>query len=153
MSENPYAPPKAYVQDYVPPPEHRVRPRQIVLAIQLAAVSYVMSLVVMIPTWDYYAKLQPVMTTILTQVFSVALAGWIYYKIYLGRNWARILLLVFSLIGMLSFLSQVVTDIIAASPLLAKVQMTLGMVINLVILWLLFVSPGRTWFKKAAQTA
>jgi hypothetical protein len=99
-------------------------------------------------SWDYYSALQPVSVTIATQVLTVVLSGWIYFKIYAGRNWARIVLLVFSIIGAPMYLTDSFMDLMAAAPVLAKVQMVFGAATTLIGLWLLFLSPGREWFRK-----
>ena len=85
---------------------------------------------------------------ILGQVLGLAFTVWIYYKVYMGRNWARILLLVFSAVGALFSLSSTFRTAVAAAPQFAKGQMMLGVAVNIVILWLLFVSPGREWFRR-----
>jgi hypothetical protein len=151
MSENPYAPPQTHVDDVLPPQAEKVRPRQVVIAVQLAAVGYVLSLAVFALSWDYYSRLQPLTVAIVTQLFSFALTVWIYYKVYVGRNWARVTLLVFSILGALMVFNRLVVDIVAAAPVIAQVQMFVGLGINVAVLWLLFLSPGRTWFQRTAR--
>ena len=125
------------------------RPRQITTVIQLAAVSYAFGLFSLIASWDFYSALQPVSYTIANQIASLALLVFIYYKIYCGRNWARIVLLVVSLLGMLMMFSRMFQNITLASPPVARLSMLVGLATNLAILWLLFISPGRHWFKRA----
>ncbi len=60
-------------------------------------------------------------------------------------------LLVFSVLGSLISLSSVFMNIVAAAPMLAKVQMLIGVALNVAVLWLLFSSPGKEWFQKAPQ--
>jgi hypothetical protein len=148
MSENPYAPPSARVDDVVQSGAPRVRPPQIMLAIKLAAANYVLGLVVIFLTWDYYSKLQAPAATIVGQIFGLLIAVWFYYKIYQGRNWARIVLLVFTIIGMLVSLTSIVRTVLAQAPSIVKVQIGVGWVISLAIVYLLFLSPGKTWFQK-----
>jgi hypothetical protein len=149
MSDNPYAPPKAVVEDAVPPQTQMTRPRQVVIAIWLAVISYGMGMIVIILSWDYYSKLQTVGALIGNQLFTVCLLAWIYYKIYVGRNWARVTLLVLSLLGALFTLSGAVMKLLVAAPILAKAQMFVGIALNAAILWLLFFSPGRYWFRRS----
>jgi multisubunit Na+/H+ antiporter MnhG subunit len=148
MSENPYAPPSARVDDVVPSGAPRVRPPQIMLAIQLAAANYVLGLVVILVTWDYYSRVQSPTSTVIGQVVGLLIAVWFYYKIYQGRNWARIVLLVLTIIGILASLSSIFRAVLAVAPTIVKVQMGLGWVISLAIIYLLFFSPGKTWFQK-----
>jgi hypothetical protein len=146
MSDNRYAPPTAPVQD-VAPIQMGTRPRQIVWAVQLAAAGYLLGLIAVALSWDYYSHLQPVGRMIAGQVAGVLVAVWLYYKIYIGRNWARITLLVLSILGCLGLIATLFTNLVAALPVLAKVRMVVGVGINLIVLWLLFLTPGREWFK------
>jgi hypothetical protein len=150
MSDNPYAPPNSRVEDAQVTGLPGTRPSQIVLAIRLAAIAYGLGLVGILVSWDYYSKLQSTGSLVVNQLFSAALMIWIYYKIYVGRNWARIVLLVFSLIGTATMLSSVVMNLLLAAPAIAKVQMVVGVLVNLTVLWLLFLSPGRRWFSKTS---
>ncbi len=90
MSDNPYAPPKSLVVDAEPEQTLMARPTQITTAIWLAAISYGMGLVVVLFSWDYYSRLQTMGAFLGSQLFSLLILIWIYYKIYVGRNWARI---------------------------------------------------------------
>src|SRR5690242_15762649 len=98
-SDNHYAPPTAAVHDIPPPQRTGTRPREVVLAVKLAAIGYVLGLVVIPFSWDYYSRLQPPAALITNQALSLLLLIWLYTKIYAGRNWARITLLVLFLIG------------------------------------------------------
>ena len=152
MSDNPYAPPKSAVQDIVPPQSEMPRPAQIVTAIRLAAIGYGLGIVVILLSWDYYSKLQTVGALIANQLFTLCVLFWLYYKIYMGRNWARITLLVFSVLGALALTlaSRPAMELLAAAPTIAKVGMFVGFGLNFVILWLLFLSPGRYWFRRTS---
>ena len=124
------------------------RPRQVVIAVQLAAINYVLGLAALLLSWDYFVRLQSAGVLIVNQLFSLALVAWLYSKIYAGRNWARITWLVSYSIGVLFAFNQAVTTLLKAAPLITKVQMVVGLLMSVAILWLLFLSPGREWFKK-----
>jgi hypothetical protein len=47
-------------------------------------------------------------------------------------------------------LNKAVMDLLAAAPAIAKVQMYVGLGLNAAILWLLFFSPARHWFRRTA---
>ena len=147
MSGNPYAPPKAEVE--VPERNEATaeRPRQIVWVVQLATFNYVLGLVSIAIAWDYFSRLQSLAPTILSQSFTLAILFWLYYKIYQGRNWARIVWLVLSLLGfaMLPFTYK----LLGAMPGVMKLQMFIGLGVTLAIIWLLFFSPGKHWFQRA----
>jgi hypothetical protein len=84
-----------------------------------------------------------------SQLISLLLMFWIYYKIYVGRNWARITLLVFSVLGTAMTLSPTVLNVLATAPTIAKVQALVAQAFNVAELWLLFFSPGRHWFRRS----
>jgi hypothetical protein len=148
MSDNPYAPPKSNVEDAVSPQTPMARPSQIVTAIWLAMIGYALGMIVIFLEWDYYSKLQTIGAFVWSQMFSLSLLIWIYYKIYVGRNWARITLLVLSVFGSLISLSRAVMELLATAPTIAKVEMFVALALNGTILWLLFFSPGRYWFRR-----
>ena len=151
MTDNPYAPPNSHVEDIALPQAHMERPRQVVTAILLALVNYVLGLVVIIASWSYYSTLQSIGSAISQQLFSLVLFVWINYKIYLGRNWARVTLLVFNALGFLMALSSAVRSLLMTLPTIAKLQMVVGTGVSLWILWLLFISPGRSWFRRGTN--
>jgi hypothetical protein len=150
MNENPYAPPKAVVSDVAEDERQRTRPPQIALVVKLAAGAYALSLLAVMLTWSsFYSKLGSLSYVILNQVVSVAVLIWLYYNVWLGRNWARILILVFTVLGALTMLNGDVRSMLAAQPPAGMLVMLLNYGVSIVILWLLFVSPGRVWFQKA----
>ena len=77
----------------------------------------------------------------------MAIMFWLYYKIFQGRNWARIVWLVFSLLGLA--MMPFTYKLLGAMPGITKLQMTIGCGLTLVIIWLLFFSPGKHWFRRA----
>ena len=147
MSDNRYAPPTAPVQDIPLSSQMIARPREIVWAMQLAAAGYVLGLVGIAMNWDYFSRLQSPGTLLASQALSLLFGVWLYFKIYTGRNWARITLLVMTVLGGLTIFSTFFLNLIATVPVLAKIRMVVGMCINLIVLWLLFFSRGREWFK------
>ncbi|HYM36520.1 MAG TPA: hypothetical protein VET48_14065 [Steroidobacteraceae bacterium] len=148
MDDNRYAPPKSAVADLPVADATDIRPVQVIYAVKLWAVSYIVGLLVLAANWDYYSKLQPISSLIFGQVLSLALVGWLYYKIYVGRNWARITWLVLVIFGGAMTLSATVRNMVSEMPFAAKAHMLIAVGIDGVILWLLFFSPGRTWFRR-----
>ena len=130
-------------------------PPQVILAIRLAALNYGLGLISVIVYWRYFSTLQSTQSLILNQVVSLAVAVWLYYKIYMGRNWARVTLLVIGvLVGLMTtsqFFTEKFADLTAAAPAPAKVQMMVAPVISLIVLLLLFVSRGRHWFSRVSR--
>ena len=150
MSENPYAPPKAAVQDVAAAEAEMERPREIKLVVQLAVISYLLGLIVMAISWDYYGQMQSPKATVFGQIFTVAILGLVYWGIYQGRNWGRITWLVFAIIGVIG-LSMAYPKMAASLPTLPKAQMAIGFAISLLQLWWMFFSPAKRWFQRKAR--
>ncbi len=148
MADSPYDPP---VADVDPPHSDGAameRPKEIVIAISLAALAFAINWLAAIVNWDDQQASQSPGAFLVGQAVGVAIAAFVYFKIFQGRNWARILLLVFSVFGWLMLLVPGVWDTLALLPTFSKVVVALNHLIQLMILWLLFFSPGRYWFRK-----
>ena len=149
MSESPYTTPKARVDPPLSSERPALeRPKEVLIAIWLLIAGIVIGWAGTVVTWDYQLSVQSLGQLLLGQVFGLAIAGWIYYKIYCGRNWARILFLVMFILGLVGLLAVVVTDILPAMPTATNIVTVVGQLLNAAIVWLLFFSPGRHWFSK-----
>lgn len=150
MQDNRYSPPKSVLEDVRQSETLETCPPQVTAAIKLWVASYCFGLLMFAWEWDYYSKLPPV-ALVVGQLWTLALSGWLFYKIYRGRNWARITWLVLSVVGFVMTLSGPVTSAVDQMPTTGRVQMVLGMGINAITLWLLFFSPARHWFVRAKR--
>ena len=154
MSEGRHPSPQEVVADAGRAEVTQSRPRQIVWVIRLAAIGYVTGVAESFISWEYYAKQQTLNSAIWSSLLSLGLGFWIYYKIYVGRNWARIALLVASILGLgVLLLSRSAREALIAGHAASKAQVVLGMVLTLVELWLLFVSSGRLWFSEQRRAS
>jgi hypothetical protein len=147
MSGNPYAPPKAEVESAAQDEPAAERPREVVWVIWLAVFNYVLGLASIAIGWEYFARLQSIMPTLISQAFTLVILFWLYYKIFQGRNWARVVWLVLSLLGLA--MMPMTYKMLDAAPAVLKVQMLIGLGVTLAIIWLLFFSPGKLWFRRA----
>src|SRR4051812_4258347 len=138
MSENPYAAPKAPVSD-IESNEPMTRPRQVVWAIQLLVANYVFGIAMVIVNFSYYENLGSITAFLIGQVIGAMIGAWIYYKIWQGRNWARILLLVFSLLGVIGWV--IGRGGMETMPPGVRGPSGVGWVISIVGGWVLFFSP------------
>lgn len=149
MNENPYAPPRADVSDLPEAVRPLERPSQVELAVMIAAGNYVLGLIGLILTWNvFYSKLMPLSLLVVNQLFSLGFMGWIYYMVWQGKNWARILLLVFTLLGVVTLVYGPVRTRLAALPTMNITTMVISWIAHIAIFWLLFISPGRVWFQR-----
>jgi hypothetical protein len=152
-SNNPYAPPKAVVDD-VSSGSEPPRPAQVTRALQLlwagigiAFFSGILNLV--LTDNPEMSKAALIGMTVVTWTIGFLIMWWILSSIGKGKNWARIVELVFFVLGILGVLMtlampQKVSGIIWV---LYAIQMSLntwGMV-------LLFSGPANAWFREMKE--
>jgi len=150
-SRNPYAPPKADVGTgdvSVRPP----RPPAVRIALALMAVVIVMSALQVISLVRPMSEAMISGLTFLLQVAVLAFYVWVFVAIARGRNWARILLLLFTLFGVV----KMAFHLWGWLALPDGVHMTLDrmalavavfpILLNVVACTLL-LGPARRWFK------
>jgi len=78
---------------------------------------------------------------------SLALTIFLIFRIFVGNNWARIILLVLYVID-IPLALMVIPNEIAKSPLSAGIKITL-IALQWYAIFLLFTKPGSCWFHKA----
>jgi hypothetical protein len=76
----------------------------------------------------------------------LALYGFLFLKIASGRNWARITFLVFFLLGLILAWPTLSSEF-ARAPAVGVLSIAQGIMQGYAI-FLLFTSPGKTWFQK-----
>ena len=149
-SNNPYAPPKAAVED-VSGGEHPPRPPEVTKALQLlwaaVAVSFVSGAInAFTMETPGMPKSMYVGFMVFGWVVGILIVWWIFSSIGKGKNWARIVQLVFFILSILGLMMtysmpQKVSGIVWA---LYAVQMGL----NLWAVILLFAGRGGEWFRE-----
>lgn len=150
MERNPYAPPVSPVAD---PTELRgPRPKEVTRAVRLLWVSLVLSIagLFMQPTRAASHEEQVVVTTTLVVggVIGFGLWGWVLLKIGAGRNWARIVFIVLTIIGLAitPFVMPYSLSVYRTQPL-SGVSAAANAILELAALYLLLTAPARAWFK------
>jgi hypothetical protein len=145
MDTNPYQPPSAPVKDVARQRAVSERPDQVWTAVVLLWLSIVVGLVLAAIQWKYITSVSSPSVVVLVQIAGLAFFGWLYFKIWHGRNWARIVQLVLTVIGLPFSLMQF-PELYQRTPtgaLITGVQLFM----KLSALYLIFISPGRIWFK------
>jgi hypothetical protein len=151
MTENPYSPPKAHVAD-VPhsSSNNETRPTSVMWALRLLWTGLGLGMMNMaFATWR-----APGLQLSLSFLAGVgvafcavaALAIWIILQIRAGRNWARILILVFCLLSVPSFITRL-------GPALRNsiLEGMMHMLVNgsyFLAVALLFLGSSSAWFRK-----
>jgi cell division protein FtsW (lipid II flippase) len=151
MSRNPYSPPDAPVSS--PEEPVRVRPKQIVWASWLLWASVILGFVSLFVSDELSASLAEMdeetrsfmrVFMIVFMTVMVALYLWFIDRMRAGRNWARIVLLVFLVLG-------VVTDLMpggfadSAAYIAARF---LDIALQVTAIVLMFRKPGSDWFQR-----
>lgn len=149
MSGNPYTPPGADVRDPTseqPVPE---RPRQVVHAVRMLWISLAMSIPVSIREFqDATADVNS--SFLLYFILALyAISALINLFVYRGSNQARILLLVFNVLNILSV--AIAMDEILEYQTGDLVAMGTSMCLDLVALVLIFTRPGALWFRRGRR--
>ena len=146
---NRYAPPTAAVADFQPVPLLRTRPKHVRVAVALLWVSFALG----VPAWALSAMRDPENSlgtfTVVFTLLMFAFSALLNVMIYRGKNWARIVTLIFGLLGVLFSL---VLLVMPNPPSAIENAITfLGLVLDFIALYLLFTKPGAMWFKIQAQ--
>jgi membrane protease YdiL (CAAX protease family) len=150
MNRNPYSPPVAAVADEAAAP--RPMPPAVRNALILMAASFVLHFAI-IAAAPRAADAQGtgqiagamLVSVVVTVLITIALTLWLGWKIAVGRNWARIVLLVLTIISVpVAFVG--IVRLASTWPLGAGLSVVeQGM--DIAVVCLLFI-PGRAYFRK-----
>ena len=142
---NPYEAPKSDVRDVEP---HRLlaeRPSQIVHA----TLSFWLSFLISIPLiWEFeQAPEEPgaaVFATTFVGLILVIMAV-VNVAMWRGRNWARIVFLIFSVLSVVGFVLELRETL--ASTVIEMVLTVASTALDVAVSYLLFTKPGALWFR------
>ena len=144
---DPYVPPAVPVGSVPGSLAPRARPTQVTVAAIIlwtsiaAGCAYAFTMLTV-------ASLPAVIT-----VGMVLLSGWVVYEILKGRNWARIILLIVTVAGALALCTSLVLIPISSATRTSYEIRLLESALRITALVLLFVQPGRGWYKRAAPSS
>lgn len=146
MNENPYSPPGAKVEDAPPVRAVAERPRNVVTAVWLLWISLVVSIPISIREYQDAAS-DSNGTFLLYFILALyAISILINVFVHRGSNFARIALLVFTLLNALSFLAGM--QQILRYPAGDLVAIAISMFLDVAALVLVFTRPGALWFRR-----
>lgn len=146
MNENPYTPPESEVKDA--PYERAVpqRPRNVVLAVRLLWISLVMSIPVSMREYQNAASDGNTAFLFYFILSLYAISVLINIFIHRGHHWARVLLLVLSVLNVLSFFGAM--NEILLYPAGDLISLAVSMALDLAALVLVYTRPGALWFRR-----
>jgi len=146
MSHNPYTPPSSSVAD-ISEADAIPRPRSVVIAVAL----FVTDLVLGVAMFCYLVLGNEAIRNLpgvvaMSMIFLVlgcAISALLIWKIWQGKNWARIVWVIFSVLTLLSMLLPNDNAVMPDTPWFDAATR----LIDLVALFLVF-GPGRAWFQR-----
>lgn len=127
---------------------HAERPRIVALAVQLALVGLLLNAVGRSITHFGNPIPQSLVAGLIAILGTVAVFAWLYWRLYVGRSWARYVVLALSVPGWLMFLNPVYQARLLHSPLFAQIATAVDTLSTLFLLWAVFLSSGRPWFDR-----
>ena len=147
MGENPYSPPGAEVKDIdqgLPPAE---RPREVTLAVRLLWVSLFAGIPVSFREDQDASAGGDAAFMLYFTLALYAISVVMIVSIRRGRNWARVLLLAFNVLNLLSFLFAFGEFLKYPAGELIVLLVVVGL--DLTALYLLYTRAGTAWFQRA----
>lgn len=142
MERNLYSPPSAPVSDISKPDITAVRPHQVSAAVVLLCLSLALG---QVTSALLRQNLPHTLPALFVAVFTVVTLAWLAYKIWAGRNWARMTFSVLTILG-LALYAPILMKFFQISRIAGSINLLQGL-LQLVAIYLLFTQPGRSWFK------
>ena len=148
---DPFQPPKAPLEV---PVDKGPRPKRVKTGALLIATAAVLSFIVNAAMWAGLVRFpnspQGTLTDIVSALVTLTLLGFLAWKIYAGRNWARLLFSVLVVLGVLGFVISVpfAPELMKTIPPSLWVTSTIQTGLQVVALFLVFTGDAPPWFRK-----
>ena len=122
------------------------KPKPVAVAVTLLWVSYVMGLARGLMDFSALTAVASFAYVVFVMFFTFVLIAYLIYRIAAGENWARIAFLVMLILGLIPTLPQLIKEWSTAP--FAAILSALQLAIQTYALFLLFTSPGNSWFSR-----
>ena len=122
------------------------KPKPVAVAVTLLWVSYVMGLARGLMDFSALTAVASLAYVVFVMFFTFVLIAYLIYRIAAGENWARIAFLVMLILGLIPTLPQLIKEW-STAPFAATLSV-LQLAIQAYALFLLFTSPGNSWFSR-----
>jgi hypothetical protein len=121
------------------------RPAEVLLAVRLLWSSVALGVISQFLILRHVKFSEDMVYAICDQLVVLAFVALIYYKIWQGRNWARIALLILSIIGLYFYVPTLMRllVLITAAGLIGLLQFFM----QAFAMYLVFTRPGNSWFR------
>lgn len=148
MSHNPYSPPSAVVDDVSAPVPQR--PRPVALGVRLLWLSLVIGIPgaiynLMITESPVMSKSAQVAISLVSWAIGLLIFYWLIMSVWKGKNWARIVQLVFIVLGLLFAVWSV--PLVFRAGTLMGITYVLQTALNMVAVTLFFLPISNAWFR------
>ena len=129
------------------------KPTHIKQAVILIAISLFVGLLKVAHDYEFLLSIGPIQGTVLTMAFTISIMLFLAYKIWLGRNWARITLTLLFIMGLYPVILLMPAE--AERSILVLVGSVLQTALQLAAIVLIFLPASNNWFKsvKAVKNA
>lgn len=129
------------------------QPTHIKSAVILIIFALVIGFIKLALDYEYITSLAPIQFTLITMVITVLIMLFLTYKIWTGRNWARIVFTVFFVIGIYPAFLLLPAEM--NRNFLIFLISILQVLLQIVAIIFMFLPNSNTWFKsiKAAKNA
>ena len=144
-NENPYTPPKAPFETSSLQALFTKMPQQVKIAVGLQWLSIFVSVLVFLIT-PGAADEDANVGSFISMALGLIVAIYLTIKLYEGKNWARYLVLVFTILSILLILFS--SDGAPNTTLLEKMGDLLVVLLDAGTLYLIFKQPGASWFQR-----
>ena len=124
------------------------KPRSVSTAVNLLWASLAVGLLKMLMDSSHLVGMAPGSAIVFFSVVLVALFGFLYFQISVGKNWARITFLVMCVTGIVPAVSLLSTEF-SRSVVVGTLSL-LQLALQAYAAFLLFTQPGSNWFRKGA---
>lgn len=121
------------------------RPKIVVIAVILLWTELTLGLLDSALDWNFTRAQEYYQVSVGFDALFVVISVWLNYKIWQGRNWARIVALVLTVYAVLSFLPGISASF-ARSALISTLY-CIEVLLDMVAMYLVFI-PGRRWFAR-----
>ncbi|MFO1337652.1 MAG: hypothetical protein U1F53_05365 [Burkholderiaceae bacterium] len=142
---DPYAPPTATVAD--PRADRGATPAQVSWGLRLLWASLLLGVPLVVMSAQRLPDGPAAVFAIVFQLLIFALVAWLNLCIARARNWARIVTLLFTLLGLTMVLLVPTPD---DTPVVERLVTGVSSVLDVVAMVLLFSAPASRWFRAAA---
>jgi hypothetical protein len=158
VARNPYSPPETPIRDGSPDRPPSLRPQQIIWASWMMWASLIIGFAALYFEGDLIDEALSDFSedergiargfTIAALALTAALYLWFIDRMRAGRNWARIVLLVFTLLGFIGELTP--GESVPDMPAMWIAMRIVDVLLQIAALVLMFTRPGSEWFRPPA---